>query len=417
MAAPNTLRAASPKTGGLNKWLIGTALGGGIAFAVYVLGGSEAPEMPEAPPADTPIATDDTMSRKLPGDYSHLFKVYDADYSEDAVVDETPTMAPPQVIPQPPSDPGSRCVRPPTTYGPKDLHRARVDAIEYRDCLSQKTYARLMEDYQWQYGGEAQDMDQGQGQPYRGGQTTTADRQRQPSSGSAPSSPPAQGGAGAPAVQAASYDPADRQRSFSAAAASNSDLYHNHAPEDLPVDACVIPAGTNVPAAMAHAVNPNMAGSVTAIVTQDIYDWTGKCVGIPAWSKIETTYDYQIGYGQESLQAVSTILTTPDGRTMSVGGWTGGDASGMAGLPIDVNNHNLRVFGAAVLGGLIDSLPGLLGLRTNINFSSGSQEIASTGKMLVKREMERKPSAEPIPAGTEINIKIPQHVVMNPEAL
>lgn len=208
-----------------------------------------------------------------------------------------------------------------------------------------------------------------------------------------------------------------RQDLFQASVAGNSSLYHGSTPEEMPLDACVVQVGTLIPAALAHDVNPNMAGTVTAITSADVYDFTGTCKAIPAWSKIETTYDSQMTYGQESLQVVSTILTLPDGRMMSLGGMTAGNAQGMAGIAVDVNNHNLRLFGAAVFGALIDAAPALAGLEANVNVNTGANELASTGQLIVKREMERKPSARPIPAGTEITIKVPLAIVMNPEAL
>lgn len=237
-----------------------------------------------------------------------------------------------------------------------------------------------------------------------------------------------QGGQGyapapAPAPQAQPSPPSQpmglggRQELFQASVAGNSALYHGHMPENMPVEACVVPAGTMIPAALAHDVNPNMAGSVTAVTRSDVYDMTGTCLAIPAWSKIETTYDSQIGYGQESLQVVSTILTLPDGRTMSLGGMTAGNAQGMAGIPVDVNNHNLRLFGTAVLGALIDAIPAAAGLKANVNVSTGAEEISSTGRLIVERELQRPSSSEPVLAGTEITIKVPQHIVMNPEAL
>ena len=395
---PTTLRPDSPKVSMLNtRYLVGAA----VLLAVFGGIGFLSVKAPETPAADhkpaAPVASSvDTIVAALPTDYAGMaapapapavfMPVKEPAREPEAAPEPTPAPAPPQ----------ARCVPPPNTYRPGELHRAQAEAAQYRDCLAQRAYARATHEQRATPGGGL-DRPAGQGTP----RSTVA---------AAPAPPPATAPA-APGVTQASMTGRDRHEDFHARVAAGATLYHEAQPEMLPVDACVVPAGYKIPAALSTGINSGAAGSVAAQTTQDVYDTTGNCLAIPAGSRLLGTYDHITGYGQRRVAIAWEILTLPDGRTVSVAGLPGADAAGTPGVRGHVNNHNLAFLGAVLLGSFVDAAPALAGLKANVALGGPAAEVSSAGRDIIRRELQRQPTIT-VPAGTEVTVDVRRHLVM-----
>lgn len=413
------LREPSPKVGGLNKWLIGTALGGAVVVAVVMLGQSEAPPlMPEAAKHETPVASSGaSMAHDLPSDYRHLFQPEPAVVRVEATPETAPVVATAPARPvRPPRAPVARCVRPPTTYGPGNLHQASVDAMAYRDCLAQRAYTIAMGDYAWEHGGGAGAAMAGNGGGSGFSPSFSGSQARTASAGGATYTPTAQANSGASSgVQQASAGSGarDRHEDFQARGAQNSTLFHAHEAEELPIDDCVIVAGSKIPAVLLNGINTGAAGSVAAQVSYDVYDTARVCAlpAIPAGSRLVGRYDHITGYGQNRVAITWEALTLPDHTTISLAGLSGTDASGTAGVKGDVNNHNAAFFGAVLLGSLVEAAPAIAGLKANVSFGGVAGDTASAGQQIIERELKRQPTIT-VPAGTEVAVDVVKHLVM-----
>lgn len=406
MSNPRNLREPSPKAGGmLNKWLVGTILGGGVVFAAWQLTtGSPPPMLPEEKQSEAPVATSgQSMLASLPTDYSHMFKPEPAvEVVEEPAREEAVMVTEPIRPPLPPMAPVARCQRPPTTYAPGNLHRASADATAYRDCLANRNYAIAMANYQRE---QAQGASGGAMAGFPGG-----------SSGSSPAMAPASssGSAGSTtsgSVQNASFAPRDRHEDFQARSAENTAIFYAQEPEELPIDECVIQAGSKIPAVLLSGIDTNAAGSVAAQTTRDVYDVTGTCLAIPAGSRLVGRYDHITGHGQKRVALAWEAITLPDYTTVSLAGMNGTDVSGTAGVKGNVNNHNAAFLGAVILGSLVEAAPSLAGLKADVTFGSVAGDASSAGQKIIERELNRQPTIT-VPAGTEVAVDVLRHLVM-----
>lgn len=208
----------------------------------------------------------------------------------------------------------------------------------------------------------------------------------------------------------------DRQEQFAASVAADARLYHAAVPEEIPVAACVIPAGTRIPAVLTADIDTEIAGSLTAQTSRDVYDITDTCLAVPAGSQLTGTYDHLTAHGQRRVQIAWTILTTPEGKTVSLAGLSASDAQGAAGVGGDVKTHGWSLLGAAILGSLVDAAPAAAGLEANVAVGGVGSQVSSAGQDIIRRELERRPTIL-VPAGTEITVDVRRHMAMRPEAL
>ncbi len=112
----------------------------------------------------------------------------------------------------------------------------------------------------------------------------------------------------------------------------------------------VIHPGWKIPARLIDPINTDTPGQITAEVVQDVKDSvTGRHTLIPYGSKIVGSYDTRMGYGQERLPTAWDWLILPNGDRMSLGAMPGADRTGVAGLPVDVDNHLWSTAGRSLL--------------------------------------------------------------------
>lgn len=117
-----------------------------------------------------------------------------------------------------------------------------------------------------------------------------------------------------------------------------------------------IKAGSIIPGVLKSSINSDLPGLIRGIVSEDVYDTsTGINILIPKGSTIIGTYDSQIAYGQRRLLAVWTKLIFPDGSTLALKGMPAADQDGSAGLSGEVDNHYIKLFGAALATSVISA--------------------------------------------------------------
>jgi len=108
--------------------------------------------------------------------------------------------------------------------------------------------------------------------------------------------------------------------------------------------------GTVIPAVLVTSVTSDAPGSITARVTRDVFDDVrAQRLLIPKGARLYGTYMNEVGAGQDRVLMAFSRLIYPDGKSVRLSGFGGGDAMGRSGVPAEVNNHFWQMFGAGFL--------------------------------------------------------------------
>jgi len=161
-------------------------------------------------------------------------------------------------------------------------------------------------------------------------------------------------------------------------------------------------------------VNDKQSSPVTAVLTKDLLDRTGKFVLIPANSKI-TGFAQKVSGQQDKRLFISFHrLILPNGHSLNFGsgnnGMTALDGSGALGIKGKKNSHFFAKFGSSILYGSLNGLSGFAqnkisqtsGLshfidRTSDNFNTLNDRLASDSLAIL-------PTIT-VKAGTELKIR------------
>ncbi len=182
-----------------------------------------------------------------------------------------------------------------------------------------------------------------------------------------------------------------------------------------------VKAGTVIPAALVTALNSDLPGDVIATVTENVYDHvTGKFLLIPQGARLFGRYDSKVSYKQNRALVVWNRVIYPNGDSINIGGMSGTDATGAAGLKDRVNNHygslltGVTLSTAIAIGGAYaDSA----GVRDNQLVTAGggalSQEASRTGQQFVTRELNRQPTIT-IRSGARLRVLVNKDMVLRP---
>lgn len=113
-------------------------------------------------------------------------------------------------------------------------------------------------------------------------------------------------------------------------------------------------AGDTIPAALFTRINSDLPGTVTATVTENVYDSdTGKHLLIPQGATLVGRYDSQVTAGQTRVLVVWTKLVMDKAPTIALDQLQATDAGGQAGLHDRVDWHWRRIFAGAALSTVI----------------------------------------------------------------
>jgi len=124
-----------------------------------------------------------------------------------------------------------------------------------------------------------------------------------------------------------------------------------------PVSPYEIKAGTIIPAVLLSAVNSDLPEQVLGQVREAVYDTeNGQHLLVPQETRLVGPYDHHVVYGQERVPITWKRLILPNGSSLSLkDGMPGTDAVGAAGFHDQVNHHDLRTRGNALLLSVIST--------------------------------------------------------------
>jgi type IV secretion system protein TrbI len=119
---------------------------------------------------------------------------------------------------------------------------------------------------------------------------------------------------------------------------------------ETPTTPYILRTGWVIPALLLTAMESELPGTITAQVSQDVYDsGTGNYLLIPQGSRLVGEYANAIQYGQFRIFVVWQRIIYPDNSALDIGAMPGADAQGEAGFHDQVDNHFVRLFGSALL--------------------------------------------------------------------
>lgn len=186
-----------------------------------------------------------------------------------------------------------------------------------------------------------------------------------------------------------------------------------------PASPYVVQAGSVIPAALITGIRSDLPGTITAQVTQNVYDSvSGRHLLIPQGSRLIGEYDAEQSFGQNRVLLAWDRLILPDGRSLQLDRLPGADAMGQAGLQDRVNQH----WGGLIRAALVSTL---LGVGTEIGNGDdddlvralregASDSVGRTGQDLVRRQMNVQPTLT-IRAGFQLRVIVTRDLVLGPQ--
>ncbi|GIU52425.1 hypothetical protein TUM4438_45130 [Shewanella sairae] len=178
--------------------------------------------------------------------------------------------------------------------------------------------------------------------------------------------------------------------------------------------------GTVISATLISGINSDLAGQVIASVSQNVYDsGSGAHLLIPQGSKLYGVYDSQIAYGQSRVLLAWSRINFPDGSTLNLENMGGMDTQGYAGFEDEVDNHYFKIFGNALLLGMISGAA-QAGVSDNGDSDTPSaiadgvtQQFAQTGSSLIQKNLDVQPRII-IRNGYRFNVMVNKDVLLSP---
>lgn len=156
-------------------------------------------------------------------------------------------------------------------------------------------------------------------------------------------------------------------------------------------------------------INSDLAGQVTAQVSQDVYSSVGYHLLIPRGTKIVGSYDVT-ELGQRRLGVEWFRMIYPDGRSFDVPDFPGGGALGQTGLSGRVNHHTARLVGRALLFSAISAGLGSAQSSGASRLSAGDLALDGAARRLedaaatvLERDAELRPTIR-IRSGSRIKV-------------
>jgi len=174
----------------------------------------------------------------------------------------------------------------------------------------------------------------------------------------------------------------------------------------------VIHQGVIIPAVLLTALNSDLPGQISALVSMDVYDSVrSSTLMIPKGSKLIGQYNADIRIGQERMMAAFSRIIRPDGSSINLAGMPGADQIGQAGLHGDVNNHFWKMFSSSFLiAGVSWLFDKNSDNRVIVNNSTTQTPMEMTGEILKdisKTILDRNTSIPPtitVEKGQKLNI-------------
>jgi len=181
----------------------------------------------------------------------------------------------------------------------------------------------------------------------------------------------------------------------------------------------ILQAGSVIAAALITAIKSDLPGSITAQVTENVYDSpTGAHLLIPQGARLIGQYDSQVAFGQSRVLLVWNRVVMPDGTSIVLERLQGSDPQGFSGLEDEVDYHWGQLFKAAALSTL-------LGVGTQVGSDDEESEIvqairesaqgtaSNVGQQIVSRQLNIQPTLT-IRPGFPVRVIVNRDLVMQP---
>jgi len=133
----------------------------------------------------------------------------------------------------------------------------------------------------------------------------------------------------------------------------------------------IIGQGKFIFGTLAVAINSDLAGQITAIVSEDVYGEQGRRILIPKGSRLIGEYRSGLANNQSRLFTVWTRLIEPNGLDVSLGS-EGTDDLGRAGLTGQVDYHFVERFGGSLLLSMISAGAANVGVNGSDQYNSAA---------------------------------------------
>ncbi len=202
-----------------------------------------------------------------------------------------------------------------------------------------------------------------------------------------------------------------------------------------PASQYILQAGSTIPAILQTTLVSNLPGTITALVSQDVYDSiSGKYLLIPRGSKLIGEYNSSISYGQYQMQVKFTRLIRPDGSSIILPNQPGTDNMGSTGLSDEVDNHWGKIIGAAALSAVFN-IPSIIAtnqMQTSTTCPAGStctsplgetagasalqaagQSASNVGNQLASNALNIQPTVV-INSGYQFSVTVTKDIVLPP---
>jgi len=169
----------------------------------------------------------------------------------------------------------------------------------------------------------------------------------------------------------------------------------------------IIGQGKFIFANLSVAINSDLPGQITAIVSHDVYGDQGRKVLIPRGSILIGEYRSGLLNNQSRLFVVWTRVREPNGIDAMLGS-EGTDYLGRAGLTGNVDNHFFARFGAATLVALVGAGASTVGVKSQDEANSMSayrqdvtQALSQQASSMLDQSLNIPPTIH-VPQGEKI---------------
>ena len=147
---------------------------------------------------------------------------------------------------------------------------------------------------------------------------------------------------------------------------------------EAPTTPYILRTGAVIPALLLSAMNAELPGTVTAQVSQDVFDTpTGNYLLIPQGARLVGEYSNAIQYGQARIFVAWQRIIYPDGSALDIGAMPGADQQGEAGFNDQVDNHFVRIFGSAILMSAVTAATNWATNHNQVGFNSNGYSASS----------------------------------------
>ena len=159
--------------------------------------------------------------------------------------------------------------------------------------------------------------------------------------------------------------------------------------------------GTVIPAIMINGINSELAGTVIAQVSQNIWDTThGRHILIPQGTRVIGNYTGDVQHGQSRVAVAWNRLQFPNGKTLSISTMGGADQAGYTGFSDLVNKHYTKTFGGATLLSIISGLASSAASDDDVSSQSTEETLsdsiaekyAEVGTQMIEQSLKIKPT-------------------------